>query len=91
MLRIFLGMALALSFAGVASADEILCEVAEGSAMISEEKVREIAAAAGYSDIRKVEAEDGCLEAKGMNRDGKKVELYVHPVSGDIVKIKLES
>jgi len=30
------------------------------------------------------------MEAKGMSRDGKKVEVYVHPVSGDIVKVKLE-
>jgi len=81
--------ALFVAFPLVAAADE-LCEVAEGASLISEDKVREIAAAAGYEDIRKVEEEDGCLEAKGMNRDGKKVEVYVHPVSGDIVKVKLE-
>jgi hypothetical protein len=81
--------AIAVAFPLTAMAEE-LCEVASGSALISEDKVREIAAAAGYSDIRKVEEEDGCLEAKGMSRDGKKVEVYVHPVSGDIVKIKLE-
>jgi len=89
MLRMVAVAALAVMFPLAASADE-LCEVADGSTLISEEKVRQIAAAAGYSDIRKVEAEDGCLEAKGMNRDGKKVEIYVHPVSGDVVKIKLE-
>jgi len=89
MIRSIVVATLVVALPLAAVADE-LCEVADGASLISEEKVREIAAAAGYADIRKVEAEDGCMEAKGMSRDGKKVEVYVHPVSGDIVKVKLE-
>jgi len=89
MLRSITIVAFAIMLPAAASADE-LCEVQDGAPQISEDKVKEIAASAGYTDIRSVGEEDGCLEAKGMNRDGKKVEVYVHPVYGDIVKIKLE-
>lgn len=89
MLRSVAIAALVIALPASALADE-LCEVQDGATKISEDRVKEIAASAGYADIRSVGEEDGCFEAKGMNRDGKKVEVYVHPVHGDIVKIKLE-
>lgn len=54
------------------------------------DEARAIMGEAGYSDIRKVEFEHGCLEGKGFTDDQKRVEIYVHPVSGEIVEVKIE-
>lgn len=40
----------------------------------------------GY-DVRKVGEEDGCWEVKGT-KDGKRVEVYFDPKTGEIVKTK---
>lgn len=45
---------------------------------------------AGYSDITKMDEEHGCYEAKGVNADGSKFEVYIHPTSLEIVKVKKE-
>jgi hypothetical protein len=39
----------------------------------------------GYS-VRKIEAEDGRYEVKATDKEGKKVELKVDPVTGEIEK-----
>ncbi len=39
----------------------------------------------GY-EVRKIKAENGCYEVKGVDKNGAKVELYVHPVTAEIVK-----
>lgn len=64
-----------------------LCVVKPGEKTMTAEEARAKMAAAGYSDIVKVEMEHGCLEGKGT-KGGKKIEVYVHPVSGEIVKVK---
>jgi hypothetical protein len=46
--------------------------------------------AAGYADITKMDEEDGCYEAKGLNADGSKFEVYIHPTTLAIVKVKTE-
>jgi hypothetical protein len=43
------------------------------------------AEALGY-DVRDVEADDGCWEVEGYDRNGAKVKVYLDPVSGDVVK-----
>jgi hypothetical protein len=43
--------------------------------------------AQGYQ-VKKLGEEDGCVEMKGFDKDQKRVEVYIHPVSGEIVKIK---
>ncbi len=42
----------------------------------------------GY-DVRKVEVDDGCYEVYGI-KDGVKSEIYFHPVSAEVVKVKLD-
>ena len=44
----------------------------------------------GY-DVRKIEAENGCYEVKGIDKNGAKVELYVHPVTGEVIKPSVET
>ena len=39
----------------------------------------------GY-EVRKIETDDGCYEVKATDKNGAKVELYVHPATGEIVK-----
>ena len=40
----------------------------------------------GY-EVRKVEVEDGCYEVYAK-KDGKRFELFVNPLTGDIEKTK---
>ena len=84
-----LAVAMPLAVAAIAAPARAgdLCEVKKGEASISEEQARQKMAEAGYTNIAKVEMEHGCLEGKGM-KDGKKIEVYVHPVTGAIVKVK---
>jgi hypothetical protein len=43
----------------------------------------------GYK-IREIEFDDGCLEAEGVDKDGKSVELKLDPVTGLIVKSEVK-
>ncbi len=54
------------------------------------EEAQAVAVAAGYKDISKMDEEGGCYEAKGLNADGSKFEVYIHPTSLEIVKVKKE-
>ncbi len=44
----------------------------------------------GY-DARRVTREDGCYEVYAIGKDGARVELYLNPVTGKIVKTKTKS
>ena len=66
------------------------CVVNAGETEMSAEEAKAIMVEAGYTDIRKVEKEYGCLEGKGFTDDQKRLEVYVHPVSGEIVEVKIE-
>jgi hypothetical protein len=54
------------------------------------DEAKAAAVAAGYVDITKMDEEDGCYEAKGLNADGSKFEVYIHPTTLEIVKVKKE-
>ncbi len=43
----------------------------------------------GYK-VRKVEVDDGCLEAYATDKAGKRVEIYFHPGTGNVVKVKAD-
>ncbi len=49
-----------------------------------DEAVRK-AEALGY-EVREVEADDGCWEVEGYDRNGAKIKLYLDPVTGEAVK-----
>lgn len=55
---------------------------------MAEDAILKILADKGYTGIRGLKREDGCLEAKGHDKDGRRVEIYVDPATGEIVKIK---
>lgn len=71
--------------AGPALASDICAEHPEDKWM-SAEAVTAHATAKGF-EVRKVKKEDGCWEIKGT-KDGKRVEAYFDPVSGELVKTK---
>jgi hypothetical protein len=65
---------------------EDLCQPMSGETK-SKDEIKSMLEAQGYQ-VKKLGEEDGCVEMKGFDRDQKRVEVYVHPVSGEIVKIK---
>lgn len=40
----------------------------------------------GYGEIHEIEREHGRYEVKGLGQDGRKVELYVDPKTGEILR-----
>jgi hypothetical protein len=78
---------LVAAFAGAASAEELCANVTEKKPV---DEAKAVAVKAGYADITKMDEEDGCYEAKGLNADGSKFEVYIHPTTLEIVKVKKE-
>jgi hypothetical protein len=77
--------AIAILFTSGARAED-LCQPMSGEAKTKDE-IKSMLEAQGYQ-VKKLGEEDGCVEMKGFDRDQKRVEVYIHPVSGKIVKIK---
>lgn len=88
-MRTFLFPALALAIAVPAAlpaqASEICAEHPKAEWM-SAEAITDLVKGQGYT-VAGVKAEDGCWEVKGK-KDGKRVEAYFDPVSGNLVLVK---
>lgn len=39
--------------------------------------------------IKKLDIEHGCYAAKGFDKDGNRVEVYLEPASGEVVIVKM--
>lgn len=66
------------------------CTTADKSQWQDETKFQESLVAQGYK-IKKFKVTSGnCYEIYGWNKDGKKVEIYHDPVSGEPVKSRIE-
>lgn len=72
-----------------ASGDDVSCGQDKGQWM-SKEQVSAKVTEMGYN-VRRVKTEDGCYELYVLDKDGNKSELYMNPVTGDIVKTKNKS
>lgn len=46
--------------------------------------------AAGYSAIDEIEREDDGYEVKATDRDGRRVEIDVHPITGEVLKTEVK-
>jgi hypothetical protein len=83
-------MKIALIAAAVLAATPVFasetCPETPKDKWLKPEQVQERLAAQGY-DVRRVKAEGTCFEAKAR-KDGKRVELYVSPGDGRIVREK---
>ncbi|WP_313552068.1 PepSY domain-containing protein [Pseudomonas sp.] len=75
---------LTASVAGVAWADQ------PGADWISKDQAEAALKAAGYTEITKIEADDGHWEGEGTKQDGMKYEFHVDPHSGKITKDEMD-
>jgi hypothetical protein len=82
---VFVALALALAIAGEANASESNRDGAPETAWLAKDAIKSKLTGLGYS-VRKIEAEDGRYEVKASDKEGKKVELKVNPVTGEIEK-----
>lgn len=65
------------------------CTEEPKAAWLTEEAMKAKIAAMGYKDIRTFKVTAGnCYEIYGFDKDGRKAEVYFHPVSGAIVEAK---
>ena len=58
---------------------------AEKSPWLSIQQVLVKVESAGYRNIEKVEREGGAYEVKATDRNGRRVKVYLHPRTGEIV------
>jgi hypothetical protein len=78
----------ASAFAGAALAEDNICtDVGEKKPI---EEAKAVAVKVGFADVTKMDEEGGCYEAKGLNANGSKFEVYIHPTTLQIVKVKIE-
>lgn len=78
-----------LVFTGYSLASDDLCGSAAQDSWMSKEDIKVKATEMGY-DIRRIKVDDGCFEAYATDRQGKKVEVYFHPVTAEIVKTEID-
>lgn len=65
------------------------CTEEPKTAWLTEDAMKAKIAAMGYKDIRTFKVTAGnCYEIYGFDKDGRKAEVYFHPVSGAIVEAK---
>ncbi len=57
---------------------------------MSPDQVRAKLTGMGY-DVRRIKRDDGYYEIYAFDQNGMKVEIYLHPVSGQVIKIKRKS
>lgn len=57
---------------------------------VTQEQASETLKAAGYTQITKIEADDGHWEGEGTKADGMKYEFKVDPHTGKIVKDEMD-
>lgn len=66
--------------------DDFRCGNVPIADWLSEAEIRGRATAMGI-DVRDIEIDDGCYEVEGRNRDGRKIELRLHPQTGEQVSV----
>ncbi len=81
-------LATVISIATVPASAAMMCTDAPVEKWMSRDQVAKMFTEKGY-DVRKVKREDNCLEVYAI-KDGKKMEIYIDPVSGKIVKTKIK-
>ncbi|MBZ0217021.1 MAG: PepSY domain-containing protein [Fimbriimonadaceae bacterium] len=82
-------MTLAIATPALASGDGVNCGDVTGQ-MMSQEEAKVKARELGY-DVRRVKSEGGCFEVYAIDQNGARVEIYMNPVTGAIVKTKNDS
>ena len=81
---------IAATIPAYASGEDVSCGQSAGAQRLSVQAITQKAAGMGY-DVRKVKREDGCFEVYAIGKNGARVEIYMNPVTGAVLKIKNES
>ena len=79
---------LAATIPANASSTDVSCR--QGGQQMSVQAITAKATGMGYK-VRKVEREDGCFEVYAIGKNGGRVEIYMNPVTGAVLKIKTKS
>ncbi|MFZ2288057.1 MAG: PepSY domain-containing protein [Halopseudomonas yangmingensis] len=81
------GLISVLAMGGTAVAQNV-----EGQApqWMTLQQVHQQLEAAGYSNFEKIEREDDGYEVKATDPQGQRVELDLHPVTGEILKVEIK-
>lgn len=74
--------------AGIASADDDpRCTNEPFERWITVEQAAARATALGYQ-VRSIEADDGCYDIEARDADGRKMDILLHPITGEAVKVR---
>ena len=57
---------------------------------LTEQEITQILESQGYTEIKKIELEKGEYEVKARDADGRRVEIYADPRTGEILKSKYD-
>ena len=87
MTRLFTGLAMAGALASTTA-----CGDQRGAYWnVNKDQAEATLKGAGYTQITKIEADDGHWEGEGMKADGKQYEFQVDPHDGKIIKDQLDN
>ena len=78
----------AIVFACLAAAPAAAQTVGVYAPAISAEQAQDIAAINGVIAIRKIEFDDGRWKIEGLDREGRRVEMKIHPRTGEIIRLE---
>ena len=73
--------------AAPAFASKISCDSGPQDGWMTKDAIMETAKGLGY-DTRAVKVERGCYEVYAISPEGKKVEAFFNPVTGELVGVK---
>jgi hypothetical protein len=75
-----------LAAPALADNDAITCSSADQATWMTKDAAKEATLKMGYKEVRKVKVSGGnCFEIYVISAEGKKMELYMDPVTGQIV------
>lgn len=85
----FIAAALVAVLAPAAASASSNCPNVPRDQWMSDAQITAKAKGLGY-DVRELKSEDGCLEAYAFDRQGNRVEVYFHPGTGDVLRVKAD-
>lgn len=85
--RLFTGLALV----GALGASAAWADQPGADWTVTKDQAEATLKGAGYTQITKIEADDGHWEGEGMKADGKRYEFHVDPYTGAITKDELDN
>ncbi len=79
----------AFSIAGAALAGPV-CTTEPKAKWLTEVQMKAKVAELGYKTIKTFQVSGSCYEIYGINKDGKRAEVYFNPVTGAVVKANID-